>query len=194
MEIHNYRREILQKRNVHGAFAGNRLKSSHVVGKVVEKCFGNVFAPAPGALKRLDALQANDFPNVRMDDVLVPGNKNASTTTVAVEDPDAALAINIARTVHAKLVNEPYHLEIQIAIYRLAGFLEHDLLAHTRAGSQLAKGLWSVELACAEVELKNPRTHNWMKKMYEKALSKWDAEVRASPAGTFAGRMLVSYS
>ena len=191
MKAHNYKKEILQKRNAHGAFEGNRLKSSHVVGKVVEQCFGVVFAPAPGALKRLDALQAMDFPSVQMHDVMAPGSRKPATITVGVEEEDANLAIKVARAVHAKLVGAPYDLEIQTAIYRLAGLLEHDLLAHTRPGSHLAKGLWSVELACAEVGLKNPRTHNWMGKMYGKALNKWHAEVAASPVGTFAGRILV---
>ena len=105
-------------------------------------------------------LQVMDFPKVLMHDVLVPGSRKPSTITVGVEEQDANLAIKVARAVHAKLVGAPCDLEIQTAIYRLAGLLEHDLLAHTRPGSNLAKGLWSVELACAEVELKNPRPHN----------------------------------
>ena len=72
MKVHNYKKEILQKRNAHGAFEDNRLKSSHVVGKVVEQCFGVVFAPAPGALKRMDALQAMGFLTVLMHDVMAP--------------------------------------------------------------------------------------------------------------------------
>ena len=71
--------------------------------------------------------------------------------------------------------------------------MEHDLITHARSGvtSRLASGMYSVELACFEVQTKRPKTWNWRDKLCDKALDKWAAEVAASPKDTWGGRLVV---
>ena len=87
----------------------------------------------------------------------------------------------------------PLNLEISTATRRGPGPVEHDLLANTRSNrpSRLARKLYSLELACFEVSTKCPRSFNWRDKLCDKALKNWDAEVKASPAGTWGGRLVV---
>ena len=104
MVAHNYATTVLQKRNLSGEFKGNRLKSSHVVGTVVESCFQRGFRPSPATLPvPLEFQKPSLFPSVTMRDVLVEGNTNPSTVTVEVTEADALLAIKIAQKVSCDL-------------------------------------------------------------------------------------------
>ena len=106
MVAHNYAKTVLQKRNLHGEFKGNRLKSSHVLGTVVESCFQRQCQPSPCTLPvSLELQKPSLFPTVSMRDVLVEGNTNASTVTVEVTDADSQLAIKIAQKVFRDLTH-----------------------------------------------------------------------------------------
>ena len=87
----------------------------------------------------------------------------------------------------------PLNLQISSATHLGPGRLEHDLLTQTRSGvaSRLARGMYSVELACFQVQTKSPTTFNWRDKLCDKALKRWDAEVKASPHGSWGGRLVV---
>ena len=51
--IMDYRNVRVQKRNVDGRFAGNRLDAAHVVGKLLESAFKCVYSPAGTQLPKI---------------------------------------------------------------------------------------------------------------------------------------------
>ena len=192
MAVQDYKAVLMEKRNVAGSFSGNALKSSHVVGKVVEDCFRMVFKPAGGALPvPMSSLKPALFESARFSDVLVHGRRKPSSELVKVYPQDAALAVAIAKRVHEDLASAPSRLCILTACHMGPGGLEHDLIAEAGASSSLDRGMYSVELKCAEIMSKNPKGFSWRSVMQERALTKWREEVIASPPGVWAGRLLV---
>ena len=192
MVIHDYRVAQLQKRNRHGVFRGNRVKSSHVVGMGVETASQPCYRPAPGVPPVcLGVMKATNIEHVKLPDVLAPGNSRPSTVAVFAEEPDAKLSISILKKVLGKLMGSPYYLEVATCTHATSGGLKHDLIMqpHLLFGG-MPPGLYSIEIKCREVKVLQPSTHSWREEAEAAARSGWDAELAAHP-GAYAARIVV---
>ena len=195
--IMDYRSVKMQKRNVNGSFAGNRLNAAHVVGKLLECAFKCVYSPARTQLPKIATeISSTDLPErLFFNDVLVPGARAPSSVNIAAHMEDKELALKIFRSVLDRLQGRPLYCQIHTVdspcgVSTFSG--SHDLLVSPfpGLGSRLKPGIYSVELKCREIQEKQPRTFKWQDTLQTEALPLFTAEATRD-GNALRGRLLI---